>query len=104
MVEIARKTIIEAEENPALFNFLFDTFVHLDQTLHSVANLHLVFMLRLSGFLGFEPVDDFSNTRPYFDLKEGVFAASPPVHPYYSDERHSDLLSQLLQSCLLYRF
>lgn len=98
MVEVARKTIIEAEENPSLFNFLFDTFVHLDQSPHNVANLHFIFLLQLSGFLGFEPVDKYSEHTPFFDLKEGIFTASPPVHPYYTDKGHSDLFSQLLQS------
>ncbi len=96
MVEIARKTIRESEENPALFDFLYDTFRFLDDTPEHFANLHLHFMLELSAFLGFLPGGDFSEETPFFDLQEGIFA-DRPAHTHFLDETFSALLYQILQ-------
>jgi DNA repair protein RecO (recombination protein O) len=44
------------------------------------ANFHLVFLLRLTRFLGFYPnLDDYKD-GDYFDLRESVFMRIPPVH------------------------
>lgn len=96
MAEIARKTIREAEQNPALFQFLFDSFTFLDQTLRPIANLHLHFMLELSGLLGFLPGGDYSNETPYFDLQEGVFQPEKPNHLHFMENAPSQWLDKLL--------
>lgn len=95
MAEIARKTIREAEENQPLFNFLFQTFYHLDATNNTVVNHHLAFMVELSGFLGFMPGGEATVETPFFDLMEGVFVSLVPNHLYYLDEQQSLLLQQL---------
>lgn len=98
MVEVAQKTIRETEENRDLFNFLFDTFFHLDQTQQAISNLHLHFLLELSAFLGFIPGGDCEKLTPFFDLKEGVFVGNIPNHHHYLDETNSAVLYQLLQT------
>jgi DNA repair protein RecO (recombination protein O) len=95
MMEISRKTIRETEENPVLFDFIFESFDFLDATTDSVANLHLHFMLELSTFLGFVPGGDLDVETPIFDLKEGVFSKQVGHH-HYMDESQSSLLYQLL--------
>lgn len=100
MAEIARKTIRESEENQRLFEFFFHTFQYLDQTPHSVANLHLQFMLELTTFLGFVPGDVFSAETPYFDLQEGVFVSETGNHPHFLDTSLAQLLHQLLYANL----
>lgn len=96
MAEVARKTLRESEENRELFNFLFDSFLFLDATTNSIANLHLHFLLELSVFLGFIPGGHQDKTTPYFDMQEGVFVKQPPAHMYFLEERQSQLLDQLL--------
>ena len=44
------------------------------------ANFHLVFLMRLSRFLGFYPNLDHYQTGDYFDLRESIFLSTPPVH------------------------
>ncbi|MEZ5039594.1 MAG: DNA repair protein RecO [Saprospiraceae bacterium] len=100
LAEIARKTIKEATPNPELFVFLWDTFLWLDQTLESVINVHLQFLIELSSFLGFIPGGEFSEETPLFDLQEGLFAANIPAHHHYLDESYSQLVHQLLESNL----
>ena len=97
MIEVAQKTIRESEENPSLFNFLHHSFAYLDASANPIANVHLYFLLELSFYLGFVPTGEFQDHCPYFDLKEGIFIAAPPDHPYYMDELRSKQLSQLLQ-------
>lgn len=98
MVEVARKSIREIEENRTLFDFLHDSFVFLDQTSQPVANFHLHFLCELAVYLGFQPDGSASPQTPYFDLQEGSFIAHPPSHPYYLSEAHSLLLDRLLAS------
>ena len=66
MVELARKTIKESEENHKLFTFLFEAFRLLDTTENPVSNFHLSFMVELSGFLGFMPSGEYSEKSPFF--------------------------------------
>ena len=96
MAEIVRKTIRETEENAELFNFLYDNFVLLDKTEHSVANLPLSFLVNLSAFLGFLPGGDFTEETPFFDLREGNFVPYGFDHSYFLDEELSVVLDKLL--------
>ncbi len=96
MAEITRKTIKESEENKELFDFLFDSFVLLDETEHSVANLHLSFMVNLSSYLGFMPGGERTADTPFFDLKEGNFVPYGFEHTYFLPEDLSAILNKLL--------
>ena len=98
MIEMARKSIREIEENRSLFDFLHRSFLFLDQTQQPVANFHLHFLCELAVFLGFHPDGTASADTPFFDLQEGYFLPTIPHHPYYVDKAHSRLLSRLLES------
>ena len=97
MAEVARKTLSQPEENPELFQFLFSNFKFLDETKNSTANLHLHFLMQLTGYLGFTPNGEWSEITPYFDLKEGVFEEVEPFHPHFLSENLSRLISQFLE-------
>ncbi len=94
--EVARRTMHEPEENPALFGFLFEIFTWLDRTPHEVANLHLFFLVRLSGFLGFLPRANFSPETPYFHLQEGYFSDGSGPPAYLLSAEDSNFLAELL--------
>lgn len=53
--EIVAKTVKEEEENPPLFNFLFNAIVAFDEQEGYFENFHLLFLLHLSHHLGFGP-------------------------------------------------
>lgn len=82
MAEICRKSIQEAEENRELYAFLLENLKWLDASPHPIANLHLHFLLCLSGYLGFLPQIDFEEVTGelFFDLKEGTFSPVPLSH------------------------
>ncbi|MEZ4816685.1 MAG: DNA repair protein RecO [Flavobacteriaceae bacterium] len=69
--EVLKNSVKEEEANPELFQFLEEALVWLD-THEEAANFHLLFLLKLTYFLGFYP--DFSEKIfPYFNLLEGNF-------------------------------
>lgn len=96
MAEVASKTIKERDDNSSLFNFLYDSFVFLDQTEESLANIHLQFLLELSVHLGIMPSGEFTNDSPLFDLRAAQFQADLPNHSDYLDEEQSYLLFRFL--------
>lgn len=70
--EVLSNSIQEEEQNSALYEYLETAFVWLD--VHDkVANFHLLFLLNLTGFLGFYP-DTSEIHKKGFDLLEGVFS------------------------------
>tara|TARA_B110000091_G_scaffold139978_1_gene149595 strand:+ start:387 stop:1109 length:723 start_codon:yes stop_codon:yes gene_type:complete len=72
--EVLSNAIQEEEQNLALYEYLETAFIWLD--LHDkVANFHLLFLLNLTGFLGFYP-DTLEINKKGFDLLEGNFSDS----------------------------
>ena len=98
MLEVARNSIRESEENPALFDFLFEAFAFLDATPGPTVNLHLHFLLELTTHLGFLPSGDISADTPLFDLKEGQFIGGFPGHPEYLDAARAELMYRILHA------
>ena len=56
IADILRNAVQEEEENVPLFEYITATTLWLD-THHTIANFHLLFMIKLSGYLGFYPDD-----------------------------------------------
>ncbi|MEO6037202.1 MAG: DNA repair protein RecO [Saprospiraceae bacterium] len=104
MAEICRKSIQESEENRDLFQLLLDYLRWLDTTTQPIANLHLHFLLALSGHLGFQPQTELAlGQESFFDLREGIFVPVPPVHLLYLEPTQTqqilDLLEVPLEKC-----
>ncbi|CAM4077407.1 DNA repair protein RecO [Gillisia limnaea] len=91
--EILRNSIQEEEENEALYHYLETTLNWLDHH-EKFANFHLLFMLKLTRYLGFYPDD--SNTDPdYFNMLDGVFQ-DVETNNYCIEGQNSLVLKQLL--------
>lgn len=68
------------QDNTALFSYVVNGVSWLDAATEHYANFHLVFVMRLTLFLGFFPnVEDFEDGS-YFDLRNACFALSAPLH------------------------
>lgn len=80
--EILYRTLHQTEADENLFQFLENSIQQLDCSEGKIANFHLVFLIKLTRYLGFEPnkVDDSSE---YFDLMNGVFLVQKPLHTHY---------------------
>ena len=55
----------------------------LDEAERDYANFHLVFMMRLSRFVGFFPNLDAFQPGACFDLRNATFTSRVPLHPDY---------------------
>lgn len=71
LAEVLRNTIKEEEANKSLFSFLDNSLNYLDEA-DQIGNFHLLFMLKLSGYLGFYP-ESSRKELPYFNMLEGSF-------------------------------
>ena len=96
--EVLYKSIRHQQSDPGLFNFLFHTIVLFDEMPEVNINFHLVFLMKLSRFLGFSPLAIASASHRYFDLQEGRFTSVMPVHPYFIDGKDGNMLIALLNS------
>ena len=99
MVELLQKMFKQPEENPALYHFIEDAFMHLDRASDAVVgNFALYFALHLPVFFGFRIEDNFQQgATDILDLQEGIFVSSIPNHPHFIDGPMAELSSHLLK-------
>jgi DNA repair protein RecO (recombination protein O) len=98
--EILCKTIKEEEPNPQLFDFIFHAIQILDMQTPVSNNFHLNFLIRLSRYLGFYPMENYSETDSIFNLQEGIFQCNIPVHPFYLEGSLSANFYQLIKTSI----
>ena len=96
--EILYKSVKEEEANPNLFEFIFNSVKLLDETKDKYINFHLLFMIHLTKFLGFFPRGNYSPVKTFFDMEEGVFCGSKPLHGNYIKEPISRKFFDLLKT------
>ncbi|TVZ52785.1 DNA repair protein RecO [Dokdonia sp. Hel_I_53] len=72
--DMLRTVIQEEEENSRLYTYLSVTTLWLDENT-DIANFHLLFLVKLTGYLGFYP-DDTEVEHDYFNLLDGTFEPS----------------------------
>ncbi|MDT0651651.1 DNA repair protein RecO [Autumnicola edwardsiae] len=71
LAEVLKNAIREEEANRPMYEYLKAGLNWLD--LHeTIANFHLLFLLKLCRYLGFQP-DDSNKNFPYFNMLDGVF-------------------------------
>lgn len=100
IVELISKSLKEKEPNKGYFDFVENSLIFLDKTKQKVSNFHLVFLVKMSNYLGFYPENNLSETNLYFDLREGKFRHNSPFHNDYLDENQSKSLSLVLRTDL----
>lgn len=76
----------------SLYDFVEKSLVWYDATSGAPANFHLMFMMRISWFLGFYPDMDSYSPRTFFDMRAGEFAPNAPLH---RDFLHPDEASRI---------
>jgi len=85
-----------ADEN--LFDFVFNAIEWLDHQTEGLVNFHLLFLVRLTRYLGFYPDRYLAGEADYFDLKNGVFCRYKPDSVLYLSPPHTQNFVALLQS------
>ena len=96
--EVLYNSVKEEEANPGLFKFIFESVKLLDETKTKYVNFHLLFMIKLTKFLGFFPRGNYSSSKTFFDMEEGVFCDNKPMHGNYITEPLSRKFVELLKT------
>ena len=91
--EILSSVLREEEKNEALYHYIETALQYLDNE-EQYSNFHLLFLLKLTRYLGFQP-EQLNIDYPYFNLESGVFEVSVSG-PYSISGENLTLLKQLL--------
>jgi DNA repair protein RecO (recombination protein O) len=96
MNELIYRSVHEEEANADFFRFLEKSLIYIDTTSDKVSNVHLIFALHLTRFLGFFPFGNFSPEKPFFLLRDGVFSKYPSGDELSLNQQESELFGDLL--------
>lgn len=97
LAEFIGKIVKEGQANKLLFDYIFQSLRILDLVESNYVNFHLVFMIRLSQFLGFYPDATGYEKGMYFDMQNGVFALYKPNHIHFLNPDDSLVFHNLLR-------
>src|SRR6201995_5876389 len=91
--EVLYKAVRQQSADENLFGFVFNAIEWLDHQEEGLANFHLLFLVRLTRYLGFHP-DLFQ--ADFFDMKNGVFSKYKPEGFSYLSPPHTHNFYSLL--------
>jgi len=97
IAEVTSKVLQENEQNPLLFNFIWNTTKKLYSSEKRDPNFVLKYLLSLSLFLGFSPSIDEIN-KPFFNLESGEFSEKKNIPEICLDIEKSNYLKGLLRN------
>jgi DNA repair protein RecO (recombination protein O) len=96
--EVLYKAIKQQSAEENIFDYVFSAIEWLDHQPGNVVNFHLLFLTRLTRYLGFYPDRFLIGNADYFDLKNGIFSKYKPDSVLYLSPPHTQNFSLLLQS------
>ena len=97
LAEFLYRALREEGENAPLFAYLVYSIQWLDVCEGRFANFHLVFLMRLSRFLGLYPNMDNYKEGDYFDLLNACFTTAQPLHGMFVRPQESAHIRQLMR-------
>ena len=86
--------------NERLYHYIIYSLQWFDATGEGLANFHIAFLVRMTHYLGFWPYFDKRNRLPFFDLKEGIFTDTRPLHEAFLRGEEAEMLPKLLRISL----
>ncbi|MDB5156276.1 MAG: recO [Mucilaginibacter sp.] len=96
--EVLYKAVKQQSPDENLFDFIFSAIEWLDHQTESVANFHLIFLTRLTRYLGFYPDRYMAGNADYFDIKNGLFTRFKPDSVSYLSPPHTQNFGLILQT------
>ncbi len=97
VAEFLRHATRDEQDVATLFDYVVDSVEWLDMASEGYANFHLVFMIRLSMFLGFFPNLESYEPGACFDLRSGCFSTTVPPHPDYIQADEAEAMVGLMR-------
>ena len=93
--EMIYKSIKQQHEDEVMFEFIARSIELLDKLETGVSNFHLIFLIKLTRFLGFYPDLSMAHRFAFFDLQHGNFVSTQPPHVYFVEEQFKSKWLQL---------
>ncbi len=87
----------EEHNNPNLYTYIESSLRWLDACQQTPANFHLVFMMRMSRFIGFYPNIDNYHDGDFFDLQAACFTTQQPIHSSFLSPQDAAHISTLMR-------
>ena len=95
IAELLSVVLREYQEDKALYLFLRQSIEKLNDATIGVANFHLCFLFRLGRFVGIKPdVSTYQEGR-IFDMVDGIFRVSAPLHSQYLGQQEAAVVALL---------
>lgn len=83
LAEFLYRALHNEASNPPLYAYLEKSILWLDECKRGFANFHVVFLMRLSQFLGLYPNMDHYHEGDFFDMANACFTRLRPLHPSF---------------------
>ena len=96
IAEMLFRVLREEEANARLYEFISNSFQLFDLETSNVADFHLIFLMQLTKFIGFYPLNNISEHDTIFDLMNGRFISQIPMHGYYLQNIEANTFSSLI--------
>lgn len=97
LAEVLYRTIKEMQTDKQMYRFLHNSILALENARQSTANFHLAMLLHLTRFLGFFPNAENVGPLFYFDMLNGIFTSTCPLHKHFLRPAQSAALYQLMR-------
>ena len=97
VAEVISKVLLETEKDKALFKFIWELKIDLNSLEKINPNFPLIFLIRLSEYLGFSPSKEEINGA-YFNIELGGFTNNNQQLNYYIEKDNSTYLRELLEN------
>ena len=97
VAEVISKVLLETEKDKALFKFIWELKINLNSLEEINPNFPLIFLIRLSEYLGFLPSKEQKNGA-YFNMELGGFTNKKQQPNYYVEKDNSVYLRELLEN------
>lgn len=83
--------------NDALYDFIEKSLLWLDNVTERFSNFHIVFMMHCSRFIGFFPNLLHVSSGEWFDLRQGAFSATRPLHGDYLKPEEGVIMRRIMR-------
>ncbi len=97
IAEVLQQVLHTNEQDEAMFNFIRSAISLLDTAERGLGNFHILFLVRLTHFLGLQPDLPTPTTNLYFDMQQVEYATTRPLHNHYLPAADTRQLQKLLR-------
>jgi len=97
VAEVISKVLLENEKDKTLFKFIWKLRTGLNSIEKINPNFALIFLIRLSEYLGFSPSKEEEN-GVYFNIELGGFTNNKQQLNYYVEKDNSNFLRELFEN------